>query len=195
MKLEECLTSAPVGLKHCQLYKNDKESIARIAWLDAGIMPTSLIAYKAIEREIQMASYKELMAKLEETRKAEKDLYAQINAAREAHEAQVKACVADLTEIVKDGLGAIDPEMLENLKPLTIVVGADGAVVVRVGSLMSPNVKTRLGGGSRAIIHAGKRYANAIELVRELGIPEPASSFSAVRLLQAKGIAFEPATS
>ena len=141
-----------------------------------------------------MASYKELMAKLEETRKAEKDLYAQINAAREAHEAQVKACVADLTEIVKDGLGAIDPDMLENLKPLTIVVGADGAVVVRVGSLMSPNVKTRLGGGSRAIMYQGERFDNALLLVRKLGIPEPMSSFSAVRLLKTHNVAFEPAT-
>ena len=140
-----------------------------------------------------MASYKELMTKLEETRKAEKDLYAQINAAREAHEAQVKACVADLTEIVKDGLGAIDPEMLENLKPLTIVVGADGAVVVRVGSLMSPNVKTRTG-GIRAIMYQGERFDNATLLVRKLGIPEPSTSYSAVRLLKTHNVVFEPAT-
>ena len=142
-----------------------------------------------------MASYKELMSQLEETRTKEKALYAAINAAREEHEKNVKAAVADLTEIVKDGLGAIDPEMLENLKPLTIVVGVDGAVVVRVGSLMNPNVKTRLGGGSRAIMYQGERFDNALVLMRKLGIPEPASSFSAVRLLKAQGIAFEPATS
>ena len=140
-----------------------------------------------------MASYKDLMAQLEETRTKEKELYAAINAAREAHEAQVKACVADLTEIVKGGLSTINPEMLDNLKPLTIVVGADGAVVVRVGSLLSPTVKVR-SGGIRAIMHQGQRYDNALVLVRKLGIPEPASSFSAVRLLKAHGVEFEPAT-
>ena len=141
-----------------------------------------------------MATYKELMAQLEETRTKEKALYAAINEAREAHEANVKAAVADLTEIVKDGLTAIPAEMLENLKPLTIVVGADGAVVVRVGSLMNPSVKTRTSTGSRKIIHAGKEYDNALVLVRELGIPEPTSSFSAVRLLKTHNVAFEPVT-
>ena len=141
-----------------------------------------------------MASYKELMSRLEARKKEDQDLYAQINAARNAYEVNVKAAVADLTEIVKDGLGSIDPEMLENLKPLTIVVGADGAVVVRVGSLMNPSVKTRTSTGSRKIIHAGKEYDNALVLVRELGIPEPTSSFSAVRLLKTHNVAFEPAT-